>query len=255
MKTRYYLSVFPLEALIASQLEPEQFGRYMSTGKKNGSFERIIFIEIEGEVGEAFDWEYARRRCVAHGDGSPKNSVWMSVYRALERVEMDQFRSLFITTADGRSLEIQPTVLDSEVEQQNYYVYQELCPIAPMVVSGLNPVQFAAFMTDKTQAVGVPTLVFADIRALELDSLRDASDTGPIYDKNLVHLRECIQQIRSNPEKNNKNVERSFQSFAYNIIDRGIYVGDTETVIFYPMPSRDELRRHNYDWGRSAMIL
>ncbi|TVR70955.1 MAG: hypothetical protein EA427_05090 [Spirochaetaceae bacterium] len=255
MKTHYYLSVFPLEALIASQLDPVQFGRYMSIGKKNGSFERIIFIEIQGEVGDAFDWDYARKRCVPHDDGAPKNSVWMSVYRALERVEFDQFRSLHLITADGRNLEIEPVKLESPPEERSYYVYQELCPIAPMVVSSLDPLQFSAFMTDKSQAVGVPTIVFADIRALELDSLKDARDTGPVYDKNLGHLRECILQIRQNPDKRNKNLERSFQSFAYNIIDRGIYVGDAENVLVYPIPSRDELRRNNYDWGRSAMIL
>lgn len=255
MKIHYYLSVFPLEALIASQLDPQQFGRYMSTGKKNGSYERIIFIEIQGEVRDAFDWEYARKRCVQHDDGAPKNSVWMSVYRALERVEFDQFRSLYMTTADGRSLEIEPVKLEAPQEQRDYYVYQELCPIAPMVVSSLDPLQFSDFMTDKTQPVGVPTLVFADIRALELDSLKEARETGPVYDKNLGHLRECIRAVKNNPEKKNKNLERSFQSFSYNIIDRGIYVGDTEFVLLYPMPSRDELRQNNYDWGRSAMIL
>lgn len=255
MGIHYYLSVFPLEALIASQLEPDQFGRYMSTGKKNGSFERIIFIEIEGESDTAFDWEYARRRCIAHADGTPKNSVWLSVYRVLERVKRDRMRSMFLTTADGRTLEIAPEALESPAEARSFYVYQELCPVAPMVVSGLDPQQFASFMTEISEPVGVPAIVFADIRALELDSLRDAHDTGPVYDKNLGHLRECIQAIRSDPEKNNKNLERSFQSFAYNIIDRGIYVGDATGALVYRVPSREDLRRYSYDWGRSAMIL
>ncbi len=255
MQTHYYLSVFPLEALVASQLDPAQFGRYMSTGKKNGSFERIIFIEIEGEVGDAFDWKYARARCVPHDDGEPKNSVWVTVYRALERVTLNQLRSMYLVTADGRSLELPPARIKSSEDTRGYYVYQELCPVTPLVVSGLDPVAFSAFMTDRTEAVSVPRLVFSDIRALELDSLAQARETGPVYDKNLGHLKECIREIRNNPEKRTKNLERSFLSFAYNIIDRGLYVGGPDGVLMYAMPTPEEIRRNSYDWGRSAMVL
>ena len=34
MSLHYYLSIFPTEALIASELEPDQFGAYMATGSK-----------------------------------------------------------------------------------------------------------------------------------------------------------------------------------------------------------------------------
>ena len=37
MAVHYYLSVFPMEALIASQLDPMHFGAYMATGSKKGS--------------------------------------------------------------------------------------------------------------------------------------------------------------------------------------------------------------------------
>ena len=255
MQTHYYLSVFPLEALIASQLNPAQFGQYMSTGKKNGSYERIVFIEIEGEFGSTFDWAYARERCVRHADGAPKNSVWLSVYRALEYVELDRLKSLYLTTADGRSLELAPSEVQAARNSRGYYVYQEICPITPLVVSNLDPVQFCSYMTNPENKVSVPKLVFADVKTLDLDTMNDSSSSGPVYDKNLGHLRECIMAVREQPGKPNKNVERSMQSFAYNIIDRGIYVGDASRVVTYAMPSRDHIRQHNYDWGRSAMVL
>ena len=89
MSIRYYLSVFPTEALIASMLDPVQFGAYRATGSKRGSSEQIIFIGITGEFGDAFDWEYARAQCVPHANGDPKHSVYLSIYRTLERIPLD----------------------------------------------------------------------------------------------------------------------------------------------------------------------
>ncbi len=257
MQTRYYLSVFPLEAMIASQLDPIQFGQYMSTGRKNGSYERIIFIEVDGEFGDYFDWKYARERCVTHSDGSPKNSVWMSVYRALEHTELDRLKKLYLTTADGRSLGIEPRRADAGAAQtgRGYFVYQEICPISPLVVSKFDPVQFSIHMTNPANKVFVPKVVFADIKTVDLEKSKDTADAGPVYDKNLLHLRECIMAVRHGSEKPNKNVERSMQSFAYNIIERGLYVGDKSDVVWYPMPSLDQIRQHHYDWGRSAMVV
>ena len=64
MSTYYYLSVFPMEALIASQLEPDQFATYMAIGSKKGSQEQIIFIEIDGGFAGAFDWKHAEEKCI-----------------------------------------------------------------------------------------------------------------------------------------------------------------------------------------------
>ncbi len=255
MQTHYYLSIFPLEALIASQLDPLHFGQYMSTGKKNGSYERIMFIEIDGEFGSAFDWEYARQKCVPHADGSPKNSVWMSVYRSLENVELERLRSLYLTTADGRSLELKPEAAQPQPNSRGYYVYQEICPITPLVVSKLDPVQFSIHMTNPSNKVFVPKMAFADIKTLDLEHSVDTVASGPVYDKNLGHLRDCILAVKQGTEKPNKNVERSMQSFAYNIIDGGVYVGDGSKVIQYCMPSMEHIRQHHYDWARSAMVL
>jgi len=43
METFYYLTIYPTEALIASQLPPMDFGTYMATGIKTGSFEKLNY--------------------------------------------------------------------------------------------------------------------------------------------------------------------------------------------------------------------
>ncbi len=255
MRIHYYLSVTPLEALIASQLDPEQFGYYMSMGKKNGSYERIMFFEIEGGFGDYFDWKYAEERCVPHEDGAPKNSVWVSAYRALEHVEMDKFMALYLTTPDGRSLKIEPGDTSAQPENRSYYVYQEICPNTPLVVSALDPRTFGKYLTNSHYHISVPKVVFADLKTVDFDNYERTGNIGGTYDRNLEHLRECIKDVKTQPQKPNKNVERSMDSFSYQIIDNGIYAVTGDKMVSFPMPSMDKLRQEHFFWARSARIL
>ncbi len=254
MTTHYYLSVSPVEALIASQLTPTEFGSYMATGSKNGSHERIIFIEIEGNFGDYFDWNYARERCVVHSDGQPKHSLWLSVYRVLENVPNEVLGSLYLTTKDGRTLELSRGELGAP-PKRDFWVYQELCPLTPLVVSSLPPAEFCAFLTAETSHVRVPKVLIADLKVVDFSNLEDTGNIGAAYDRNIEHLKDCVEAVTTNPDKPAKNVERSVNAFGYQIISSGIYVGSGSDIVFYPMPSTDEIRRDHYDWGRSAMII
>ncbi|MFP4300921.1 MAG: hypothetical protein ACOC47_06490 [Alkalispirochaetaceae bacterium] len=253
MQTHYYLSVFPIEALIASQLEPEQFGQYMAIGSKNGSYEMIMFFEVEGGFGDYFDWDYAKERCVQHESGEPKHSVWMSVYRVLEHVPEKALGNLYLTTKDGRSLALEKGEYSGK--KKEYYVYQELCPLTPLVASVYDPRKFAAYMTDPTNKVTVPKVVFADLKVIDFNNPEDSGNIGGAYDRNLEHLKDCVKDVLTNPEKPNKNVERSIASFSYQIIDHGIYVGAGDILVEYKMPSVEEIRQNHFHWGRSAMVL
>ena len=253
MQTHYYLSIFPIEALIASQLEPEQFGQYMAIGSKNGSYEMMIFFEVEGEFGDYFDWQYAKERCVEHENGEPKHSVWMSVYRVLEHVPEKAMGDLYLTTKDGRSL----TLGKKEYSglDKKFYVYQELCPLTPLVTSVYDPQKFAGYMTDPKNKVSVPQVVFADLKVIDFNNPESTGNIGGAYDRNLEHLKDCVQDVLTNEEKPNKNVERSIASFSYQIIDSGIYVGTGDKVVQYEMPGVEEIRQNHFHWGRSAMVL
>lgn len=256
MDTRFYLSIFPMEALIASQLEPVAFGSYMATGMRNGSFEKTMFIEIEGGFGSYFDWKHAADRCIPHENGEPKHSVWVSVYRTLEHVPLDKMKSLYLATNDGRTLELPPTECQESKTARPYWVYQELCPVRPLVVSTYDPVTFSEYMTHKDVRVSVPTIAFADLKVINFDNLTDTGQMGSTYDTNLDHLKECIQTVTGGAGKKVKNVERSrTESFGYQIINKGVYVGTGRDVIMYKMPTVDEIRMSYYDWGKSALVL
>jgi len=83
-----YLSLIP-EALIASMLTPEEFGVYYAVGTSKKAHGQAIFFEVDAD----FRQDYFRidegiRRCVPHEDGSPKASIYISVYRVLEHVAL-----------------------------------------------------------------------------------------------------------------------------------------------------------------------
>jgi hypothetical protein len=256
MSTHYYLSIFPQEALVASQLEPEQFGQYMATGSKNGSYEKIIFIEIEGGFGDYFDWKHAEAKCVRHEDGAPKHSLWLSAYRTLEHVPLDRLRNLYLVTNDGRSLPIEPRTYDAGESGRPYWVYQELCPIKPLVVSAYDPIAFSKHMTHSDVKVSVPKIAFADLKVINFDNLEDTGNVGSVYDTNLEHLKQCIVSVTGDSVKKVKNVERAHtESFGYQTINRGIYVGEGPNVVQYRLPAPADIRMNHYDWGKSAMVL
>lgn len=256
METQFYLTIFPMEALIASQLGPLDFGSYMATGTKNGSFEKVMFVEVEPGFGDAFDWDYAKERCVPHENGEPKHSVWMSVYRVLEHIPLAKLKSLYLATNDGRTLEIPKSEYTPIAGEHPFWVYQELCPVRPLVVSTYDPPTFAKHMTHETIKVAVPKIAYTDLKVIDFDNLEDTGNLGATYDRNLDHLKECIASVTSDDPKKVKNVERSrTESFGYQIINNGVYIGSDEEIVFYPMPTSDEIRMHHYDWGKSAQIL
>lgn len=256
METRFYLSIFPMEALIASQLEPEQFGQYMASGTKNGSYEKTTFIEIEGGFGDFFDWDHAKEQCITHASGEPKHSLWMSIYRTLENVPLDKLRKLHLVTNDGRTLSLDPSPYAPPQKKRDFWVYQELCPIRPLVVSAYDPTEFSQHMTHPDVKVHVPTIAFCDLKVIDFDNLEDTGNVGSVYDTNLDHLKQCIRSVTSDGIKKVKNVERSrTESVGYQTISKGVYIGHGTNVVEYSMPSTDEIRKNHYDWGRSAMIL
>ena len=244
-----------MEALIASELEPASFGTYMATGAKKGSAEQIIFIEIEGEFGNYFNWDHARKQCVPHPNGEPKNSVYLSVYRTLEHIPLDQLESMFLTTRDGRTLALQKSEYQ-DIEKDDYYVYQELCPVQPVIVSGLNPIEFGHYMTREDKNINVPRLVYTDLKKIDLDNPDQTGHIGSLYDRKIGHLKSCINQVTGENPKKNKTLDRTHvESFAFQIISHGLYVSDGDDICMYRMPATDEIKRIDYDWGRSAQLI
>jgi hypothetical protein len=107
-KRYLYFSMTP-ESLISSMLPPEEFGHYLAVGTNKRTRGQAIFFEIDPDFqSDYFDLESIERRCVPHVDGKPKRSVYLSTYRVLENLPIENFRNLYLTTFDGKVLELKP---------------------------------------------------------------------------------------------------------------------------------------------------
>jgi len=253
---RYYLTVSPVEALIASELDPETFGCYMAIGSRKGSAEQLIFIELEEGFGDFFDWGFAKRKCVAHSDGQLKSSLYMSIYRVLENVPLKHMKSMYLVTQDGRTLELPKSEYIPTDDWKGCALYKEICPVIPLVASPLSPGKFSEYLLNDTHKVQVPAIVFADIRVLKRDNLEHSGNVGTVSKLAIDHIHDCIGQVALSDDKMTKTVDRSFCSkFTYQTIATGVYAADSSGIAFYPMPDMETLKRDNYDWGRSAYIL
>ena len=255
MTVYLYLSLIP-EALIASMLPPEDFGTHFAVGSQKRSRGQAIFFEVDRDLlpADAFPLAEADRRCVAQPDGTPKRSVYLSIYRALEHVPLAALRNLHLVTDDGRVLVIAPRPYEP-LAHQPAYLYQEFCPVTPRVVSRQSPDAFAAGLTDATRPFHVPRLAFCDLALGDLQTDPASTHVDDLPYPNLGHLRDCLRDLQKWPDKQNKTVLRQMtQDVLFRTVEHGFYVGDASAVLQYPMPRREELEREHYAWWRSAQM-
>jgi len=251
MKSYLYLSLMP-EALIASMLPPEEFGVYMATGTAKQPHGQAIFLQIKKDFqsGE-FDLAKADARCVAHSDGQPKHSVYLSIYRVLELIPMDAVESLWLVTSHGRCLEIKPSEPNIKLSGK-FHLYREICPVHPLIASMLNPIAFTEFITNSAQSIYVPKIFFAelDLNGMAENPIEGKADNLPY--SNISHIRNCLTELIT---KQTKTVDRAVQQdIPYRCIKNGsgFFLGDSHKVIYYPFPSKDDLEGKYNVWWRCA---
>ncbi|MBN1791003.1 MAG: hypothetical protein JW830_10940, partial [Bacteroidales bacterium] len=202
MNTYIYLSVLP-EALIASMLPPKDFAEYLATGTRKKTRGQAIFFEVDQDIARnLLPSEYINKRCVRKPDGSPKSSVYLSVYRALEHIPLRALRNLFLVTEDGRMLELRKGPYDLKTEKQKQlHLYQELCPVTPIIASNLSPSAFAKELTSESEQVYMPKLMFVELMLdqLALDPVRGSAQNLPYTD--IGHLRDCLIILKNESGK------------------------------------------------------
>ncbi len=251
MRIHLYMLCYRFEALVASHLDPEAFGLYMAVGTHKNTRGNLLFFEIDPELkSDYFRLENLEELCSAMEDGVAKPSKYISVYRVMEHLPLAVYGKLYLTTADGRTLPLSDIPYQEEREEKGLHLYDELCPLNPMVLSTLAPGAFRRFMTDPLNRIHVPRIFFADM-LLDRDSSGRLAGYLPYQDP--AHIQDCCREMESKPAKPTKTVFRAPRlSGFFRTIRRGFYLGDSTGIRFYPFPSRNELEVQNHWWWRSA---
>lgn len=252
MEAHLYLSLIP-EALIYSHLNPEEFGTYYAVGSAKKSHGQAIFFEVETDFADPyFQMEEAFCRLKPHEDGKPKSSIYVSVYRVLEHVDLNALRKLYLTTQDGRTLGL---TASDEIPNgtDSLHLYQEIAPVTPLVVSLHAPSTFYEMIVkNPSSLITVPAIVFTE---LELGELANDPEMGLMDNLpygNSDHLRQCLTEVKTK-YISTKMVDRtSSPSVQYRTVKNGFFVGNQQQLRYFPLPSHAQLRAENYRWFRSA---
>ena len=251
MKIHYYMLCYRFEALVASHLEPEDFGRYMAVGTQKNTRGNVLFFEIDPSLNHGrFHLHDIEQRCAQHVDGSPKRSKYVAIYRVLEHIDLSLFGKLWLCTADGRVMSLDRSPYSDSGDSFGPNLYGELCPVSPLVVSALPPAAFLNFMTDPENPVSLPKLFFVDML---LDRDESGALAGYLPYSDPLHLLDCIQDLEKGTEKKTKTVSRSPRHRGFfRTIRRGFFLGGQEGMVFYEFPDRRDLEVIHSAWWRSA---
>lgn len=251
MKIHLYMLCYRFEALVASHLEPEAFGLYMAVGTKKNTKGNVMFFEIDpGMKSDHFDLSVIDRECLPQVEGKPKRSKYISIYRVLEHIDLSQIMRLYLVTADGRVMGLDAAPYDSSHEDAGPSLYQELCPVSPMVASELHPIEFLHFLTDPGNPIALPRLFFADL-LVDRDSSGRLAGYLPYPDP--IHVVDCINEVEQRRGKKTKTVARTpYLHGFFRTIRRGFFLGDSKEFKFYRFPERRVLEIEHAKWWRSA---
>jgi hypothetical protein len=190
-------------------------------------------------------------RCVEKPDGKPKSSVYLSVYRVLETIPLEALKSLYLSTDHGCVLELQKVHYEGAKDNNGIHLYQELCPVSPLVASSLAPAAFLKKLTDGSSPIVLPKLFFAELKLGDLAANPLSGSAEHLPYRNIPHLRDCLEILKGEYEKHMKTVDRIFSGeLLYRTIHSGFYVGSGSEIAYYPYPRMSELEKINYNFFR-----
>ena len=251
MKKYYYL-LFTPEAFIASHLAPFEFGNYLSVGTKKRIRSQNIFFELDPSKLKHLPEKYIDEKLVPTSEGEPKRSVYCSIYRVLEKTPLSALKNLYLTTDDGKVLELKSSEFE-EVENDEIHLYQQFNPVTTRVASKLSPRDFIASLTDTNKPVSTPKLFLTELLLNDL-AINPKAPLNNLPYPNPDYLRDCLIKLNETEGKLTKTVLRFMrEDINYRTIKTGFFIGENEKFLFYPFPSVKNLESKHHSWWRSAL--
>jgi hypothetical protein len=253
-----YLILHPNEALVASELSPEAFGEHYAVGSPRHFKGRVMFVEVDIN----FRSEYLRiDEYLAYTEsgkpGVPKRTKFVKSYRVLEHLDFAALRKLYLVTTDGAVLGVdQGEEPEDRGEAGRVHVYQEICPLQLLVASNLNPRQFGAYITTGAWSKGAPKMFFTqydiDVEKEVQRAESQVSMIGPLPNVHPANLPVALQELHADPKKKTKTISLNpnLDVTSYKAIQPGFWFAAGSDLVFYRMPTVDELHQKHSSWWR-----
>ncbi|MGA3243762.1 MAG: hypothetical protein ABSE41_04040 [Bacteroidota bacterium] len=252
-----YMIVFPINALVASQLKPKEFAEHYTIGSAKHYKGKVIFVEVDINFRNPyFDIDHYLELTVSHPDGRPKKTKFISSYAVLEHVELKAMKNLYLVTANGKSLELAAKPYDAVNEAGLVRIYQEMTPLTNLIASTLDQRSFGKYITTETKSKGAPKICFTQYdfnvsEFLEKNKNREIM-YSPIPETNPSRIYDYLLELKADMSKKTKTISLSttLVEASYSLIKHGFWFAAPGELLFYPMPSHDDLENKYYDWWR-----
>ncbi len=253
---RLYMIVFPTNALVASQLEPDKFAEHYTMGSAKHFNGKVIFAEIDLNYRDPyFDIEYYLENTKSHEDGSPKKTKFISSYNVLEHISLDAIKKLYLVTTSGKVLPLEPADYTAHNEQDVLRIYQEICPLETLVASNLDQRSFGKYIAEN-KAKGAPKILFTQIE-FDIPYFVETNKNKDIYQIELPSVNpyrfyDCITELMELPQKKTKTISLGsiLRDISYKFIRHGFWFATVDEMKFFPMPSVQELEDKYFYWWK-----
>lgn len=254
---RLYLILHPTVALIGSQLPPEELARHYTVGPTRYYRGKVLFAELDPGFRHAhFAIDEALGDLKPHEDGRPKATKYISTYRVLEHVDFAALRELYLTTAEGYCLGLAQGPYAPDPNEGELRIFSEIAPLRMLVLSKMDFVGFAQFITDPANPVGAPRFFYTQVD-VDVDGFLHDYEANPLMQPPLRNLHPeilatAIQELRSVKTKSNKglSLHSNLDNLSYRRISRGFMFAARGENRYYPMPDAARIEKANLKFWR-----
>ncbi|GAB4343791.1 MAG: hypothetical protein Kow0037_32140 [Calditrichia bacterium] len=259
LKKHLYLILYPNEALVASQLSPEEFGRHYAVGSPKHFSGKVIFAEVDLSYrNDYFKIDHYLKETDSGIPGVPKKTKFIKSYRVLEHIDLQAIQDMYLVTVDGNVLGLKKSEDYKEFQKSKQVrIYQEICPLQLLVASNLEPKKFSKYITSETESKGAPKIFFTEY-ALDVEEVLAVKDvqrlqTISLPNVNPANLNKAIMELAGDPTKRTKTISLNeiFDHISYLKIKYGFWLADQENFLYFPMPSFEELEDKYFHWFKS----
>lgn len=252
-----YMTVFPNNALVASQLEPDKFGEHYTIGSAKHFSGKVIFAELDINFrNDYFQIDEKLAETVEHEDGSPKKTKFIASYNVLEHVDLDAIKKLYLCTTNGKVLGIAPTEYTAYNAPDLIRIYQEVTPLENLIASTKDQREFGKFITTETKSKGAPKICFTQID-FNIDHFFESNRNREIFNIDLPGVNpyrfyDCILELKENPTKLTKTISLGslLRDISYKFLRHGFWFAEGEKMKFFAMPSENELENKYFYWWK-----
>ena len=251
-ENRLYQILYPNQALVASQLDPEAFARHYLIGSIRHYSGKLVFAAIDTKFRHPyFDIDSALKQLVPHPDGSPKHTKFISSYRVLEHMDFDSIDTLYLASAEAHVLELKAQPYDKVHQPGFLRTFAEIAPLSMLVMSPLDMPEFGKHITHPGNSKGCPKLFYAQIE-LNVDEFLANFEKNPFMQAPFpfLHpskLRDAMLQMRKE-EKSTKGLALScpLDQIPFKSIRHGFMFSAQDEYKFFPLPKLHEIETTNY---------